>query len=293
MIFINLPGNKKITHQLAKKIKAEVGEVVVRKFPDGECYIRILAEVRDKNVVLVCTLHEPDNKLLPLYFIAETAKSLGAKNVLLVAPYLAYMRQDKVFNPGEGETSIYFAKLLSSFVDGMLTVDPHLHRIKVLSQIYPIPNTVVHAARTISKWIMENVKNPIIIGPDTESKQWVAKVAKSAGAPYTVLNKIRYGDQQVAVSIPALQKYKDATPVLIDDIISSAQTMIETLKHLNKEAMKPPVCIGIHAVFSGNAYQNLLDYGIDRIVTCNTISHPSNAIDISDILARKIKNMIL
>ncbi len=291
MIFLNLPGNEKMTHQLAKKTNAEVGEIVVRKFPDGECYIRILSDVRNKNVVLVCTLHEPDNKLLPLYFIANTAKSLGAKNVFLVAPYLAYMRQDKVFNPGEGETSKYFAKLFSSFVDGMITVDPHLHRIKALSHIYPIPNTVVHAADDISKWITENVSNPVIIGPDTESKQWVANVAKSVGAPYTILNKIRYSDDHVAVSIPALQKYKNATPVLIDDIISSAQTMMETLKHLQKEAMKPAVCIGIHAVFSGNAYQQLLDCGIDRIVTCNTIPHPSNTIDISDVLARNIKKM--
>ncbi len=292
MIFFSLPGNEKLTQQLAAKTKAEIGNAIVRKFPDGESYIRILSEVKNKNVVLVCTLHEPDEKLLPLYFLSTTLKSLGAKNVCLIAPYLAYMRQDKIFNPGEAETSIYFGKLISGFADGIITIDPHLHRIKSLSEVYQIDSSVIHVADIISKWIRENVKDPVLIGPDAESVQWVSVVAKKAGAPFWVLNKIRYGDSDVAISIPDVENYKNATPVLVDDIISTAHTMTETIKHLKKEGMKPPICIGIHAVFSGNAYQELMDCGIDKIVTCNTIPHPTNAIDISDILAKTIQKLI-
>ena len=166
MIFFSLKGNEKLTYQLADKAKAKIGNAEMRKFPDGESYVRILSDVKAKNIVLVCTLHQPNDKLLPLYFLSHTAKSLGAKNVILVAPYLAYMRQDKVFNPGEGVTSTYFGKLISSFADGIITIDPHLHRIKSLSKVYHIPNTVIHAADVISQWIKENIKNPVLIGPD-------------------------------------------------------------------------------------------------------------------------------
>jgi ribose-phosphate pyrophosphokinase len=292
-VFFSLPENERLTQQLANKTNSEIGKAMLRKFPDGESYVRFLSNVKDKNVVIVCTLHEPDSKLLPLYFLSNTAKSLGAKNVCLVAPYLAYMRQDKVFNPGEGVTSTYFGKLISEFADGIITIDPHLHRIKSLSKVYHIPNTVIHAAHMISKWIKENVKNPVLIGPDSESTQWVSKVAKNVGAPFIVLNKIRHSDSDVEVSIPNVENYKNATLVLVDDIISTAHTMIETVKHLKKEGMKPPICIGIHAVFSGNAYQELLDCEVDRIVTCNTIPHPSNAIDLSDILAKEIQELML
>lgn len=292
MIIFSLSGNEKLTQQLANKTKAEMGNVMVRKFPDGESYIRILSDVKDKSVIIVCTLHEPNDKFLPLYFFCNTAKSLGAKNICLIAPYLAYMRQDKVFNPGEGVTSTYFGKLISTFADGIITIDPHLHRIKSLSKVYHIPNTVIHAADVISKWIKENVKNPILIGPDAESAQWVSVVAKNAGAPFTVLKKIRHSDNDVEVSIPDVQNYKSATPILVDDIISTAHTMIETIKHLKKGGMKPAVCIGIHAVFSGNAYQELLDSGVHKIITCNTIPHPTNAIDLSTILASKILELI-
>ena len=291
-ILFSLPGNEKLTELLATKMDAEVGKTTLRKFPDGESYTRILSNVKNKCVVLVCTLHEPDEKLLPLYFLSQTAKSLGAICTCLVAPYLAYMRQDKIFNEGEGVTSTYFGKLISGFADSITTVDPHLHRISSLGEVYDIPNKVIHAADSISKWIKENIKNSVLIGPDSESEQWVSEVAKNAGAPFTVLKIVRHGDRDVEVSVPDVDKYKDATPILVDDIISTARTMIETVGHLKKAGMKPPICVGIHAVFSGNAYQDLLDSGVEKIVTCNTIPHPSNTIDLSDILAKEVKKLM-
>ncbi|MGV6946625.1 ribose-phosphate pyrophosphokinase [Sphingobacterium sp.] len=291
-ILFSLPGNEELTALLAKKMNAEIGNVTFRKFPDGETYTRILSDVKDKRVVLICTLHEPDEKLLPLYFLSHTAKSLGAKCTCLVVPYLAYMRQDKVFNEGEGVTSGFFGKLVSGFADSIITVDPHLHRISSLEEVYDIPNKVVRAADAISEWIIENIENPVLIGPDSESEQWVSEVAKNAGAPFTVLQKVRHGDREVEVSVPEVGIYKDHTPVLVDDIISTARTMIETVEHLKIAGMKPPICIGIHAVFSGNAYQELMDTGVNNIVTCNTIPHSSNAIDLSNVLAKEVKQIM-
>lgn len=137
--------------------------------------------------------------------------------------------------------------------------------------------------------IKGNIKNPVLIGPDEESRQWVEDVANKAGAPFTVLTKIRHGDKDVEVSVPDVEKYRDHTPVLVDDIVSTARTMIETVDHLNDAAMNSPVCIGVHAVFAGNAYLELEKAGVEKIVTCNTIKHDSNEIDISNILAETIK----
>lgn len=287
-ILFGLPGNEQLTKKLAEKLEAEIGETTIRQFPDGETYVRILSEVKNKCVVLVATLHQPDEKLLPLYFLSQTAKSLGAKCTCLVTPYLAYMRQDKVFNAGEGVTSNYFGKLISSFADSLITVDPHLHRRQSLTEIYNIPSELVHAANAISNWIKENIENPVLVGPDSESEQWVSKVAYNAGAPFIVLEKTRRGDRDVKVSIPKVDDYKNHTPVLVDDIISTAHTMIETVNHLKNTGLKPPVCIGVHAVFAGNAYEDLQKAGA-RVITCNTIPHESNQIDLSSLLASTIK----
>lgn len=170
-ILFALPGNEELTEKLALHLNVEKGVSVIRQFPDGETYVQIQSDVKNKRVILVCTLHQPDNKLLPLYFLSKTAKDLGAESICLVAPYLAYMRQDKRFTPGEGITSKYFGKLVSVFAESLITVDPHLHRKKSLNEVYNIPNKVIHSAKLISEWIKMNIKNPVLIGPDIESKQ--------------------------------------------------------------------------------------------------------------------------
>lgn len=283
-ILLALPENENIAQRLSDTTCTYLGKSEIRHFPDRESYVRIDSDVNNKKVVLVCTLDRPDKKLLPLYYLSKTARDMGCKSICLVAPYLAYMRQDKIFKSGEAVTSEYFAQLLSSFVDYLITIDPHLHRRSSLAEIYSIPTQVSHASSCISRWIKKNIENPVLVGPDQESKQWVSKVAADAEAPYIVLKKLRLGDKNVEISKPDIEKYSDHIPVLIDDIISTGKTMIETIKQLKKTGMQRPLCIGIHAIFADNTYENLLSAGAKRVITSNTIDHISNAIDVTELL---------
>lgn len=287
MIF-SLPGNEGLADGLAVRLGWERGKAILRRFPDGKSYARIESSVEGRAVILCCTLDRPDEKGLPLLFLAATAKDLGAARVGLVAPYLAYMRQDRRFQPGEGITSVYFARILSDSIDWLVTIDPHLHRRASLAEIYSIPTRVIHAAPLISRWIRENISSPVLIGPDRESEQWVSEIAAGAGAPYLVLEKIRRGDRDVEVSVPETDRWRSYTPVLADDIISTARTMIETVGHLRRAGLAKPVCIGIHAIFADRAEEDLREAGALRVVTCNTIPHPSNGIDLGDLLAERV-----
>ena len=290
-ILFSFPGYEDLTGKINEQLGFESGDVTVRNFPDSESFVQINTNVEGKDVILTCGLDNPDQKAMALMFFANVAKELGARQVGLVAPYLGYMRQDKRFHVGEAVTSDIFAKFLSKQIDWLVTIDPHLHRHKSLEEIYSIPLRVFHAADTISAWIKDNIKNPVLIGPDEESDQWVADVANKVDAPFIVLTKIRHGDKDVEVSVPDVEKYKDHTPVLVDDIISTARTMIEIVQHLHKAEMNPPVCIGVHAVFAEDAYEQLKKTGVRKIVTCNTITHESNEIDVSEILARAVKDI--
>ncbi len=287
-VLFTMPGNEELANSLIKLLHAEPGEVIIRHFPDGETYVKVNSNVYEKEAIIVCSLHQPDNKILPLYFLAKTLKEFRASPVTLISPYLAYMRQDKRFTDGECISSELFARLLSSFVDKLITIDPHLHRRTSLDEIYSIHTSVLHASHLVSKWINENIQEPVLIGPDSESEQWVSKVAAAANAPYIILEKLRNGDGNVKVSMPQVEKYKESTPVLVDDIISTGNTMIETISHLKKAGMKPPVCIGIHAVFASKAYEKLIKAGAEKVITCNTIGHTSNAIYVDESLAKEI-----
>ena len=270
-LLLPLPGNEAIAAALAPRLDAVLGPLTLRHFPDGETYVRVEAPVADRDVCLVCTLHRPDDKILPLLFAAATLADLGSACVGLISPYLAYMRQDRHFREGEGITSAYFGGLLSSGVDWLVTVDPHLHRRASLAEIYSIPSESVAAAPAISEWVRVNVSQPVLIGPDVESEQWVQAVAEGAGVPYLVLRKVRRGDRDVEVSVPDLDRWRTHTPVLVDDIISTARTMLTTIEHLQRLSLPPPVCVGVHAVFADGAYEALVARGAARVVTCNTI----------------------
>lgn len=280
-LIFSLFGHDELTSTIQKNCHYELGKISFHQFPDEEVLVKIESDVTKRIVIFVANLIHPNSKILPLLFAAQTAKFLGASKIVLVAPYLTYMRQDKVFEPGQGITSIYFAQLISSYFDCLITIDPHLHRWNDLSAIYNIQTTALHVTNEISSWIHQHIPNPILIGPDSESTQWVQTIAKQSSAPFTILEKNRKSDTQVEISIPGINQYPNATPILIDDIISTGMTMLETLKHLNSLNMAPAVCIGIHAVFTGDAYQKLLASHVAKLITCNTIPHTSNNIDIS------------
>lgn len=276
-----LPGYAALGAALARELDAQSGEILVRRFPDGESYVRLLTPPAGRRVIFAAGLDRPDEKSLALYFAASAARELGATSIGLVAPYLGYMRQDARFNDGEAITSVHFAAWLSRFIDWLVTVDPHLHRHPSLDRIYSIPSRVVAAAPAISRWIREHVRDPLVIGPDAESMQWAQRVAAGADCPAIGLSKQRHGDRAVEVSLPDVGALRDRSPVLIDDIISTASTMIAAVQQLRAASMpQAPICVGVHAVFAGNAHAALEHAGVARIVTCNTIAHPTNAIDV-------------
>jgi ribose-phosphate pyrophosphokinase len=285
-----MPGNEMLAGGLAAKLGCEVGHIEMRQFPDGETYLRLLTSPSGRAVVIVCTLDHPNDKLLPLLFAAATVRELEASKIGCVAPYLAYMRQDRRFKPGEAVTSRQVAHLLSGAFDWLVTVDPHLHRYGSLAEIYSIPTCVIHAASLISQWISLNVANPLIIGPDGESEQWVAAVAKDAGAPHSVLEKTRHGDRSVEIRLRDLDPWKGCTPVLVDDIISSGRTMLEAVRLLAAQGWAAPVCIAVHGLFADQADVLLAQAGA-RVVTSNSIPHLTNGVDLTALLADAIKKI--
>lgn len=281
---------QKIRRKHFKKTGYPLGNLEFRHFPEGESYVRINSDVKNQKVILVCGLEKADEKIMALLFFSKAAKEFGAKEIGLVAPYLGYMRMDKRFNDGEAITSNIFAEFLSKQIDWLITVDPHLHRHKTLEEIYSIPCQTLHATNEIAAWIKDNVKHPILVGPDEESEQWVKKVARKSDSPFVILQKIRHGDRDVEVSFPQIEKYRECTPVLVDDIISTAQTMIETIKHLQNLKTKPPICIGVHAIFVGNAFEELKKAGAGKIISRNSISHESNIINLEQLISDAILN---
>jgi ribose-phosphate pyrophosphokinase len=283
-LVIPLPGNDAFAQAMAVHAGFERGALETRRFPDGESYVRLLCEVEGRDVDFICSLAKPDPGFLQLIFAADAARALGARSVNLVAPYLAYMRQDKRFKPGEAVSSLSFARLVSSSFDHLVTVDPHLHRHKSLDALYTLSSTTLHAAPVLAAWIGREIEAPLLIGPDAESEQWVSESARAIDAPYAVLSKTRHGDRSVEITLPDLSAWAGRQPVLIDDIASSGRTLIEAAKQLGRAGFAPPVCAVVHPLFAEDAFDALCAVSAD-IISTDCVPHPTNRVSVAPLIA--------
>ena len=285
------PNNHPLAESLSKAIGGQPGEFNARQFPDGESYLRIQSDVENRACIVVADLSHPNIKYLPLLFLLETLRELGASQVGLVAPYLSYMRQDRRFVDGEAVTSRIFAKCLSQHADWLVTVDPHLHRYHSLDEIYSIPSRVVQGAPALAHWL-KTQSNLLLVGPDSESEQWVDEIAAFSQHPFVIGEKQRFGDRQVEVMLPDINEFRDRTAVIIDDVISSGQTILECVKTLRSKGVDNIQCVAVHGIFADHSDKTLLASGLSQLVTSNTIPHPSNAIDITSQLIAPVISML-
>ncbi len=276
---------------LSQGLDCALGSLSQRQFPDGESYLRIDDTIKQSHCIILQDLSHPNKKYLPLMFLSETLRELGAASVGLVAPYLSYMRQDRRFVDGEAVTSKIFAQDLSQHIDWLVTVDPHLHRYHSLEEIYSVPSSVVQGAPALAQWLREET-NLLLVGPDSESEQWVAEIAKISSHPYIIGTKNRLGDRQVEVTLPDIRDYFGRTAVIIDDVISSGQTILKCIAALKQQGIHQVHCAAVHGIFADMADRKLIKEGLSRLITTNTIPHSSNEIDISSLLVAPIRKCL-
>lgn len=258
------------------------------RFPDGELKLRLPAAL-PAHVVLLRTLAQPNEKLIELLLAAQTARTLGATQLTLVAPYLAYMRQDMAFMPGEAVSQRIVGSFLADLFDTVITVDPHLHRIQHLDEAIPVSRTVVlSGAPLLADLIAQRRPQALLVGPDEESAQWVAQAAARHGFDHAVCRKIRHGDRYVDISLPDTQ-VRGRTVVLLDDVASSGHTLAQAARGLLAAGAASVDVAVTHALFAGDAGPLLWQAGIRQVWSTDCIAHPSNAVSMASAIATALQ----
>ncbi|MDP3349766.1 MAG: ribose-phosphate diphosphokinase [Hydrogenophaga sp.] len=249
------------------------------RFPDGEMRLRLPAGLPDR-VVLWRGLQQPNEKLVEVLLAAQTARRLGAKHLTLVSPYLAYMRQDIEFNPGEAISQRIVGGFLAGLFDAIITVDPHLHRVATLHEAMPVKDAIaLSGAPLLADHIATQRQNPLLMGPDEEALQWVALAAQRHGWDHAVCRKTRHGDCEVDIELPDLPVAGRAV-VLMDDVASSGHTLARAAVKLRAAGAASVDVAVTHALFAQGAVQLVRSSGVGEIWSTDCISHPSNAVSI-------------
>jgi ribose-phosphate pyrophosphokinase len=262
--------------------------IAIHRFPDGESKVTLPEQLKGE-VILCRSLDQPNSKLIELLLAAQTATELGAEKLTLVAPYLCYMRQDIAFNPGEAVSQQIIGNWLAQLFDKVVTVDPHLHRIDRLEQAIANREAVALAAtKPMGEFLATKTRSPILVGPDAESEQWVRAIAEPAGLQYLIAHKERRGDREVEITLPECD-YQGHEVILVDDMISTGHTIADVAQKLKQAGAGTIHALTTHALFPEAVTTLLHKAGVEKIWSSDSVSHPSNAVHLADLLATAIR----
>ncbi len=286
-MLLAFPEYRLPARRLADAAGLPYAEVALHRFPDGEVRVR-LPPALPESVILCRSLDHPDDKLVSLLLAAEGARDLGARHLTLVAPYLCYMRQDRAFHPGEVVSQRVIGGLLARYFDALLTVDPHLHRVHSLAEAVPLAEPQALSARDpIADFLREQAPGALLVGPDAESEQWVAAVARRAGLDWRVGEKTRRGDHEVSIRLKG--DFAGRSVVLVDDVASTGRTLEVAARRLYEAGAASVSAVVTHALFADDAEQRLRAAGVRALWSTDSIPHPSNVIALAPLLAAALQ----
>lgn len=291
MLIVAGSASSKLAERVAKQLKCELTKPELRLFPDGELYVRIPADVKGKDVAIIqSTCHPPNQNYMELFLLLDAARDLGAEEVTAIMPYFAYARQDKRFKEGEAVSLRTVVKLIESVgTDRVYTVDMHAHRIGNVQKIFKIPARNLTAAPLLAKYLADNyqLKDPVIIGPDEESRQWAKMAGKALGTDWDYMVKKRLGPEEVEIK-PRKLEVEGRDVMVIDDIISTGETMMEAIKILKKHRARKIYAVCTHAVLAGDALGKVRKAGAEDIFATDTIEHKISKVSVAPIIADAI-----
>lgn len=277
--------------RLARAAGLECAVIERHRFPDDELRLR-LPERLPGRVVVYRSLHRPNEKLLELLLVARTAGRLGAEHLTLVAPYMAYMRQDVAFRSGEAVSQRIVGEFLAGLFDGVVTVDPHLHRVNTLAEAVPVPHAIaLSGAPLLADIVAQARPGAVLLGPDAESAQWVAAAAARHGFAHAMCTKVRHGDRDVDILLPEGLDVSGRAVVLLDDVVSSGHTLAGATRLLRAAGAASVDVAVTHALFAGDALAQLEAAGVGQVWSTDCIAHPSNAVSVAPLLAEALRQI--
>jgi ribose-phosphate pyrophosphokinase len=288
MIITSGTASEVLGIKVAREMKLLKSKMEIKRFPDGEKYVRVLDSVEGEEVAVIQSFYRtPDEFLFEYFLIVDALRGSNAKRIVAVFPYFAYARQDERFKPGEALSLESVIKLIESVgTDEVYTIDMHLHRVSDIGKAFNVPAYNLTAIPEIAKYIKKNIelKDPVVLGPDEESEQWAKVAAKQLDSRYDILEKKRLSAEQIEIKPRSLDvKGKDV--VLIDDMISTGGTLAEAIKIIRKEGARSVVAACSHAVLVENAYTRIFEAGADYLVSTDTVPSPVSYVSVAGLIA--------
>ncbi|MDI6708137.1 MAG: ribose-phosphate diphosphokinase [Candidatus Thermoplasmatota archaeon] len=271
-----IPGSSSATlsQRIAQVLNSKLVKPEIKRFPDRECYIRILENLDNEEVLLVQNTY-PDESILELILLQDAISEFKIRKLITLIPYFGYGRQDKKFKEGEAISARALAKRLELDTDEVITID--IHKKDVL-RYFNIPAANISAMPQIGEYL-KKLGIELVIAPDRGALELARTVSKVIGCEYDYLEKIRTGEK-VELK-PKNLNVKGKRVALVDDIISTGATVATASHYLKSQGTEKVYNACTHGLFIGNALEKL-EKVCDGVFSTDTIESKFSVISVAE-----------
>jgi ribose-phosphate pyrophosphokinase len=265
-------AHPELAKRIAQEAGFELGAAEVKRFADGEIWVKFNENIRGRDVFLIQPTQPPAENLLELLILIDAAKRASARRITAVVPYFAYARQDRKDQPRVPITARLVADLIEAAgADRVLAMDLHAHQIQ---GFFKIPFDHIHASKLYIDWLRENpIPDLVIVAPDVGSIKLARFYANQLNTDFAVVDKHRERHDQVAEA-NLIGEVADRPALLVDDMIDTGNTFVATVEILKKRGAGEITALITHPVLSGNAVANIEASSVKEMFICDTIPTP-------------------
>lgn len=262
--------------------------VYTKEFPDGEVYVRLLGDVKDADALIIQSLSPPQNKnLIILLQLISAFKANGGKDAFVIIPYMAYARQDRIFLPGENASAHLIAKMIEAAgADYVAIVEPHSENA---TQGFK-NKIIIDVTNSFAKYYLENgFKGAYVVAPDKNAAVRARRLAEMIEGGFGWVEKVRDKETGGISSSEGELNPSGRKTILIDDIISTGNTIIEAMKLLKAKGALHISVACIHGLFVDNAYDKIKNAGALSILSSDTVENQYSNISVAEDIVGTLK----
>jgi ribose-phosphate pyrophosphokinase len=294
MVMLAGSANAPLAREIAHHIGIPLGDVTIRRFADGEIFVRINENVRGRDVFIVQPTSAPADNIMELLLLLDAARRASAARTTAVVPFLGYARQDRKDQPRVAIGAKLMANMITTAgADRVLGVDFHAHQ---LQGFFDIPVDHLYAAPVITRYFRDKqIDEMVVVAPDVGAAKMARGFAKRLGGRIGIIDK-RRPTANVAEVLHVIGDVEGKNCLLADDLIDTAGTMAESVAALKRRGARDVYCCATHALLSGPAVSRLADSEATEIVVTNTVAIPDEklfprltVLSVGDLIARAIR----
>jgi ribose-phosphate pyrophosphokinase len=296
LLLLSGRANRPLAVEIGEQIGKSPDGATIKKFADGEIFVRIDRNARGRDVFIIQSTNSPAENIMELLLLIDAAKRASAARVTAVIPYFGYGRQDRKDQPRVAIGAKLVANLIvAAGADRVISIDFHQHQIQ---GFFDIPVDHLYAAPVFTRYFKNlDLDNLVVVAPDVGSAKMARGYARRLDASLAIIDK-RRPKANMSEVLNVVGEVEGMNCLIVDDMVDTAGTLANAVHALKDRGASRVYAAATHALFSGPAVERLSSAPLEEMVVTNTIHIPEEKrfpnlkiLTVADLLSKAVDHV--